>query len=180
MTQRDLLAIVVFLQLYRPYLYGRQFTVRTDHVALQYSLRIHQPSGQLSRWLEVLQEYSFNVIDRKGTQHGNADGLSRLPTEGGRTCTLGSSLQNPGSHRGPVGCNGRSGPPSGRGIAYGLWPGSLPRGVVQLADGYDAVLGYTPGAQLHRWARLSLCMTASSCIGMPKMERYCVVVPTGL
>ncbi|CAN0236321.1 unnamed protein product [Lampetra fluviatilis] len=38
------------LKQYRQYLYGRQFVVRMDHVALQNALRDDQPSGQLSRW----------------------------------------------------------------------------------------------------------------------------------
>nr|XP_032806838.1 hexokinase-2-like [Petromyzon marinus] len=48
----------------------------------RYSLWIDQPSGQMSCWLEVLQEYPLDVIHRKGTRHGNADGLSRLPPDG--------------------------------------------------------------------------------------------------
>ncbi|XP_078461913.1 uncharacterized protein LOC144726833 [Lampetra planeri] len=44
-TRRELLAIVFFVQQFRPYLYGRHFIVRTDHAALQYSLRVAQPSG---------------------------------------------------------------------------------------------------------------------------------------
>ncbi|XP_075908909.1 uncharacterized protein LOC142905723 [Petromyzon marinus] len=60
-TRCELLAIVFFIQQYKPYLYGQHFTVRSDHSALQYALRVDQPSGQLSRWLKVLQDYDFNV-----------------------------------------------------------------------------------------------------------------------
>ena len=36
------------------------------------------PEGQLARWLEKLQEYSFTIEHRPGTKHLNADALSRL------------------------------------------------------------------------------------------------------
>ncbi|XP_078467221.1 uncharacterized protein LOC144730345 isoform X1 [Lampetra planeri] len=88
-TRRELLAIVYFIQQYRPYLYGRHFTVRTDHAALQYALRVQQPSGQLSRWLEILQDFDFETTYRKGVRHTNADALSRMPTTSECACLLG-------------------------------------------------------------------------------------------
>ncbi|XP_075919984.1 uncharacterized protein LOC142922927 [Petromyzon marinus] len=94
-TRRELLAIVFFIQQYRPYLYGQHFTVRSDHSALQYALRVDQPSGQLSRWLEVLQDYDFNVTYRRGAQHTNADALSRLPPAQKCACFLGSGRCKP-------------------------------------------------------------------------------------
>eukprot|EP00731_Ephydatia_muelleri_P035738 Em0153g13a len=57
-TRRELLAVVTFTRLFRPYLL--------------------EPEGQLARWLEQLQEYDFEVIHRKGRNHNNADALSRL------------------------------------------------------------------------------------------------------
>ena len=39
------------------------------------------PTGQLARWLEQLQEFHFEVIHRKGLTHQNADALSRRPQE---------------------------------------------------------------------------------------------------
>ena len=33
--------------------------------------------GQQARWLEITEEYSFQVEHRPGSRHGNADGLSR-------------------------------------------------------------------------------------------------------
>ena len=35
--------------------------------------------GMLARWLAKLQQFHFEIIHRPGTQHGNADGLSRCP-----------------------------------------------------------------------------------------------------
>ena len=78
-TRRELLAVVNFVKHFRPYLYGRHFTVRTDHSSLQWLLNFKEPEGQVARWLESLSEYDFKVEHRPGVRHGNADGLSRMP-----------------------------------------------------------------------------------------------------
>eukprot|EP00731_Ephydatia_muelleri_P019301 Em0012g126a len=78
-TRRELLAVVEFTHHFRPYLLGRQFTLRTDHGSLVWLQNFKEPEGQLARWLERLQEFDFVVIHRQGTQHCNADALSRIP-----------------------------------------------------------------------------------------------------
>jgi len=64
---------------FHPYLYGRHFTVRTDHAALCWLLSFRHPEGQIARWLQRLQEYDFKVEHRAGLSHRNADALSRRP-----------------------------------------------------------------------------------------------------
>ncbi len=76
-TRKELLAVVWFLRHYRPYLYGQEFIVRTDHSSLQWLCNFWEPEGQIARWLQIIGEYSFKVIHREGKKHGNADGLSR-------------------------------------------------------------------------------------------------------
>ena len=76
-TRRELLAVVKFIKHFKQYLYGREFTVRTDHAALRWLLNFKNPEGQLARWIEVLSEYHFTIQHRPGRHHGNADGLSR-------------------------------------------------------------------------------------------------------
>ena len=61
-TRRELLAIVEFVQHFRQYLLGRQFTLRTDHGSLVWVRNFKEPEGQLARWLERLEEYDFSVI----------------------------------------------------------------------------------------------------------------------
>ena len=39
---------------------------------------LRNPEGQLARWLEKLEEYSFLVKHRPSKKHANADSLSRL------------------------------------------------------------------------------------------------------
>ena len=38
-------------------------------------------SGTLARWLAILEAYSYTIEHRPGKDHGNADGLSRIPPE---------------------------------------------------------------------------------------------------
>ena len=78
-THRQLLAVVVFTQHFRPYLLGREFTLHTDHGSLTWLQSFKDPEGQLARWLEKLQQFSFNIVHRQGKRHQNVDGLSRLP-----------------------------------------------------------------------------------------------------
>ena len=58
---------------------GRQFTLRTDHGSLVWVKKLKEPEGQLAQWLERFEEYDFSVLHRRGSQHNNADALSRVP-----------------------------------------------------------------------------------------------------
>ena len=61
------------------YLYGRPFTVRTDHNALKWLQSFKEPQGQVGRWLEMLARYDYTIEHRPGKKHQNADALSRNP-----------------------------------------------------------------------------------------------------
>ena len=76
-TDKELLALRYFIEYYRQFLLGRKFTVRTDHRALSFLISFKEPWGRLARYLEILSAYDFTVSYRKGTGHGNADGMSR-------------------------------------------------------------------------------------------------------
>ena len=78
-TRRELLAVVSFVQHFRPYLLGRRFLLRTDHGSLTWLSNFKEPEGQLARWLERLQEYDFTIAHRPGKKHQNADSLSLRP-----------------------------------------------------------------------------------------------------
>src|SRR6218665_2668756 len=78
-TRKELLAIVYFVKVFRQYLLGGRFLLRTDHAALKWLQRTPEPIGQQGRWLERLSEYDFEILHRPGRQHGNVDALSRKP-----------------------------------------------------------------------------------------------------
>jgi len=76
-TRKELLAMVTFVKKFRQYLLGRKFLIRTDHAALQWLKRTPEPIGQQARWLEILEEFDFEIQHRAGSKHCNADSLSR-------------------------------------------------------------------------------------------------------
>ena len=78
-TRKELLAIVHFVKQYRHYLYGNKFLIRTDHGALRYLMNFKDPQGQMARWLQVLDTYTFDIEHRAGRKHSNADAMSRGP-----------------------------------------------------------------------------------------------------
>ena len=77
-TRRELLAVVLGVKHFRPYLYGRTFKLRTDHASLRWLYRLKEPHHQVARWLEILSEFRFQLQHRPGKEHENADALSRL------------------------------------------------------------------------------------------------------
>jgi hypothetical protein len=76
-TQKEALAVVWAIKTLRHYLYGREFTVITDHKPLIQFMEFKRAEGMLARWALALQTYVFDIQWRPGRLQGNADGLSR-------------------------------------------------------------------------------------------------------
>ena len=69
---------------FRVYLYGRQFTLITDHKPL--TAIFHPEKGvpamnaaRLQRYALFLVGFDYKIEYKSTTEHCNADGLSRLP-----------------------------------------------------------------------------------------------------
>ncbi|KAL4136459.1 hypothetical protein QTP88_008007 [Uroleucon formosanum] len=77
-TEKELLAIVWAVKQFRPYLYGRKFTVVTDHKPLTWLFGVKDPGARLVRWRLQLEEFDYDVIYKPGTQNTNSDALSRI------------------------------------------------------------------------------------------------------
>ncbi|KAE9301653.1 hypothetical protein PF008_g22691 [Phytophthora fragariae] len=80
-TELECLAVVWAIKLFRPYLYGRQFTIVTDHAALKWLMTSANLTGKLHRWGLTLQEFDFEVEYRPGATNVVADALSRIPAK---------------------------------------------------------------------------------------------------
>lgn len=76
-TERELLAVLFAIEKLRCYLEGAKFSVITDHYSLQWLHNLKNPQNRLGRWVLRLQQFSFDVIHRKGREHVVPDALSR-------------------------------------------------------------------------------------------------------
>lgn len=82
-TELEALACVFAVEKWHLYLYGREFTLRTDHKALETVLTAvgkGKKSFRLSRWYARLLNYTFKVEYVKGADNHVPDLLSRLPS----------------------------------------------------------------------------------------------------
>ena len=77
----DYTAIVFYVTHFRPYLYGRKFSLVTDHKPLVWFQNSKDPCSRVSRCRLKLAEYDFDVIYKAGKMIVNADALSRNPID---------------------------------------------------------------------------------------------------
>ena len=72
-----MLAIVFATKKFDRYLYGREFTVQTDHQPLSYIKKAKIENSRILRWALFLQNYQFRIEAIKGSQNVGADYMSR-------------------------------------------------------------------------------------------------------
>ncbi|GKC43669.1 reverse transcriptase domain-containing protein [Tanacetum coccineum] len=77
-TEKEMLAVVYAFKRFRSYLIMNKSIVYTDHSALKYLFNKKDVKARLLRWVLLLQEFDFKVIDTKGAENYAADHLSRL------------------------------------------------------------------------------------------------------
>ncbi|GKD73574.1 reverse transcriptase domain-containing protein [Tanacetum coccineum] len=77
-TEKEMLAVVYAFEKFRSYLILNKSIVYTDHSALKYLFAKKDSKARLLRWVLLLQEFTFKVIDTKGAENLAADHLSRL------------------------------------------------------------------------------------------------------
>ena len=85
-NEREALSIVFGVKKFHQFLYGRRFTLITDHKPL---MAIFNPksaiptlaAARMQRWALVLSVYDYDIEFKRSEDHANCDALSRLPHE---------------------------------------------------------------------------------------------------
>ena len=82
--EKEALSLIFGVKKFHKYIYGKKVTLVTDHKPLAVILgpKTGIPTlaaARLQRWSLILSAYDYDIEYRKGSEHSNADGLSRLP-----------------------------------------------------------------------------------------------------
>ncbi|MCO5577822.1 hypothetical protein L7F22_031656 [Adiantum nelumboides] len=72
----ELLTVIHVLKLWRHYLLSHKFQLVTDHKSLKWIFTQPNLNMRQRRWIELLQEYDFDIKYRPGKDNVVADGLS--------------------------------------------------------------------------------------------------------
>ena len=83
-VEKEALGLIFAVKKFHQYLYGRMFSLITDHKPLLSILgpKTGIPSlaaARLQRWALLLSAYTYTIEYKNSSSHGNADALSRLP-----------------------------------------------------------------------------------------------------
>nr|GEW94821.1 reverse transcriptase domain-containing protein [Tanacetum cinerariifolium] len=77
-TEKEMLALVYAFEKFWSYLIMNKSIVYTDHSALKYLFAKKDSKARFLRWVLLLQEFTFKVIDIKGAENLATDHLSQL------------------------------------------------------------------------------------------------------
>nr|GEW29725.1 reverse transcriptase domain-containing protein [Tanacetum cinerariifolium] len=75
-TEKEMLAVVYAFEKFLSYLIMNKSIVHTDHSALKYLFAKKDAKARLLRWVLLLQEFEFKVLDTKGAKNLAADHLA--------------------------------------------------------------------------------------------------------
>ena len=76
--EKELLDVIYALNKFKHYVTGYPIFVHTDHSAIRYLMNKLAVTGQLARWLLLLQEFDITIVDKPRKSNVVANYLSRL------------------------------------------------------------------------------------------------------
>jgi hypothetical protein len=79
--ERELIGLVQAVRHWRPYIWGRRFSVKTGHYSLKYLLDQRLATIPQHHWVGKLLGFDFSVEYKAGAANAVADALSRRDTE---------------------------------------------------------------------------------------------------
>ena len=77
MHDLELAAIIHALKMWRHYLMGRKFIMKTGNMSVKYLFNQPDLNSRQARWSAFLSEYHFKLKHMKGKENKVADALSR-------------------------------------------------------------------------------------------------------
>ena len=84
-NELELLGVVWAIEYFKYYLFGKNFTVLTDHRALLSVLKSHRSNksynSRFTRWIDRLLPFDFNIEHIPDTRMGLVDYISRQPNQ---------------------------------------------------------------------------------------------------
>lgn len=78
-NEKEALAIIWAVKKYQPYLYGKKFTLITDHKPLTF-IKTSEKNSKILRWRLELENYDYDIVYKEGKTNVVADALSRMPS----------------------------------------------------------------------------------------------------
>nr|GEV37232.1 retrovirus-related Pol polyprotein from transposon 17.6 [Tanacetum cinerariifolium] len=75
-TEKEMLAVVYAFEKFQSYLIMNKSVVHTDHSAFKYHFAKKDAKARLLRWVLLLQEFDFKVLDMKGAENLAVDHLA--------------------------------------------------------------------------------------------------------
>jgi hypothetical protein len=75
----ELAVVIVALKIWRHYLVGRNFELKTNNESLKHFFTQRDLSARKRRWSEFMSEYDFGISYIKGKENVVVDALSRRP-----------------------------------------------------------------------------------------------------
>jgi hypothetical protein len=92
--ENEMLAILHDVDLWRPYLLGKHFQIKTDHQSLKYFLEQCISSSEQQKWVTKLFGYDYEIIYKKGKDNVVVDALSQKYEDEGSLFSLSFIVPN--------------------------------------------------------------------------------------
>ena len=80
-SEKEMLAALIAMDHFRPYLISKKFILQSDCEPLRYMKTRQNPGQRLLRWMYRFADYDYDFKYRAGSLNVNADALSRNPPE---------------------------------------------------------------------------------------------------
>ncbi|KAL9426908.1 hypothetical protein AB3S75_033648 [Citrus x aurantiifolia] len=74
---KEMVAIIEAIRMWRPYILGQKFIIKTDQRSLKYFFEQKAATPEQQKWLAKLMGYEYEIQYRPGYDNATADALSR-------------------------------------------------------------------------------------------------------